>query len=247
MTQTRATFLSALAGVLAGALLIGAGPTFAAAVGDALHLGQSNAVSEQTALKSPANHVLALENTGSGRGLRITTPKGQPPLTVNRAARVENLDADMLDGYHASSLARLASKTTTSETDTTSVVPSAVPHTSVGVSVPPGEKYAALVAFTAEDKCIQEPVAAVYCYVGLSVDGDEPRWIVLDSIRQGANSTVGANNAWASHSTQWVVTLGPGNHTLAMHYFVDEAGATFSLDTRTLSVLTVPKKHSSST
>lgn len=247
MTQPRATFLSALAGVLAGALLIGAGPTFAAAVGDALHLGQSNSVSQQTALKSPANHVLALENTGSGRGLRITTPKGQPPLTVNRAARVENLDADLLDGYHASSLARLATRTTTSETDTTSQAFSAVPDTSVGVSVPPGEKYAALVTFTAENRCIQNPVTAVYCYVGLSVDGDDPRRILLNSIRQGANSTAGATNAWASHTTQWVVTLGSGNHTLEVQYAVDEGGATFSLDTRTLSVLTVPKKHSSST
>jgi hypothetical protein len=102
MTSRQSTFLSGLTGVLVGALLVGAGPSLAAAVGDPLRLGRSNTVSEQTTVKSPGAHVFALENTGTGKGLKITTAAGKAPLTVNRPVRVANLNADMVDGRHAS-------------------------------------------------------------------------------------------------------------------------------------------------
>ena len=247
MSSHRSTFLSGLAGVLAGALLIGAGPSLAAVVGDALRLGQSNSVSKQTTLESAGKHVLSLHNSGSGRGLRITTAKGKPPFTVNRTTRVQNLNADNLDGYSASEIVGLATATAAAETNTTAIGYVDVPDTSLTVDVPDHRNQVALVTFTAENRCNQDPLGNAYCFVGLTIDGDSPREAVLNSIRQGANSTTGALNAWASHSFQWVVTLGPGTHTLAIQYRVDEANASFAFATRTLSVLTVPKKNASTT
>ncbi len=247
MSTRRSTFLSGLAGVLAGALLIGAGPSVAGVVGDAFRLGQTNSVSKQTTLNASGKHVLALSNTGPGGGLRISTAKGKPPLTVNRATRVANLNADKLDGYHASQLARLSTATSSLEVSTTSTAFADLPETTVDVRVPAGQNHIALVTFSAENRCMQDPLSAAYCSVGLTVDGDAAREMVMNSIRQGANSTVGATNAWASHSVQWVVSLTPGNHTLAIQYRTDEDSSSFAVDTRTLSVLNVPRKHASTT
>lgn len=247
MSAHRSTFLSGLAGVLAGALLIGAGPSLAGVVGDAFRLGRPNSVSKQTTLNSSGKHVLALGNTGTGRGLRINTAKGKPPLTVNRATRVANLNADKIDGYHASQLARLTTATSGLESNTGSTAFTDVPEASAEVHVPAGPKHVALVTFTAENRCAQDPLANAYCWVGLTVDGDAARERVLNSVRQGPNSTAGGLNAWASHAVQWVVKLAPGTHTLAIQYRSDEDNTTFTLDTRTLSILTVPEPHATTT
>jgi hypothetical protein len=66
-----------------------------AATGGTLILGHTNT----------ANKLTTLSNTASGAALRLVTHSGAtPPLAVSNSTKVVNLNADMVDGLHASSL-----------------------------------------------------------------------------------------------------------------------------------------------
>jgi hypothetical protein len=73
-------------------------------VGGVFNLGVINRVDKGTTLSGAAPKLLIIKNTGTGAsavGLAITVPTGKPPLQVNSKARVANLNADLLDGKHA--------------------------------------------------------------------------------------------------------------------------------------------------
>jgi hypothetical protein len=68
-----------------------------AATGGTLILGHTNTADKPTTLK----------NAGSGSALRLATHSAStPPLAVSNGTKIVNLNADMLDGLHASSLQR---------------------------------------------------------------------------------------------------------------------------------------------
>lgn len=77
-------------------------PAVAAQVGDALRLGQSNAVNANTQLRGNTAANLVIKNTGSGIPLSLVTGKnGRAPLKVDSGKRVARLNADRLDSMHA--------------------------------------------------------------------------------------------------------------------------------------------------
>jgi hypothetical protein len=91
-----------LAGILAGALLMTA-PAVSAAVGDLLGLGEVNRADRTTVLRGVAPASLKVVNTDpAGTTLDLRVRAGNPPLKVNSNARVPRLNADLLDGKHAS-------------------------------------------------------------------------------------------------------------------------------------------------
>jgi hypothetical protein len=109
----RAVFMSALAGVLVGALLVGTLVTILpadAATGDRMVLGRANQAGLATKMRSKGPSTLKLINTRGpgGVALELNTPAGIPPMRVNRAAWVQNLNADLLDGRQAWDLTRAA-------------------------------------------------------------------------------------------------------------------------------------------
>ncbi|GAB2769046.1 hypothetical protein GCM10027020_22660 [Nocardioides salsibiostraticola] len=84
-----------IAVLLAAVVLIGGANLAAyAANGKPLLLGKNNTATKKTTVK----------NTGSGPALRLKTKPGQPPLKVNRTTKVNKLNADRVDGKHASDL-----------------------------------------------------------------------------------------------------------------------------------------------
>ena len=102
-------FRHALAGLVAGALLMVAFPAVAASVGDALALGEVNKIDARTTLKGdPKGAMLQVYSTGKARAilaradrnaLKVTVDAGQSPITVNGSAgTAKNLSADELDG-----------------------------------------------------------------------------------------------------------------------------------------------------
>lgn len=92
--NTRTTRGRVLAVLLAAAvLMLGANVATYAGTGKSLLLGRTNKATKTTKLAST-----------HGPALSLTTRGGAPPLAVTSRARVGRLNADMVDGYHATSL-----------------------------------------------------------------------------------------------------------------------------------------------
>ncbi|MFH1105204.1 MAG: hypothetical protein V1757_09750 [Actinomycetota bacterium] len=97
-----------LVGALVAAVVMMSFPVVAS-VGDALNLGQANSADAVTSLSGAADANLRVTNTQSGDpALDLRVVSGAPPLKVNSTARVPKLNADLLDGSHASDFATTA-------------------------------------------------------------------------------------------------------------------------------------------
>ncbi len=79
-------------------------------IGAVFNLGKSNSVNRSSTLTgSTSGKMLQVTNKGSGPALGLTVQAGKAPMTVNSATRVTNLNADMIDGLHASDLGQTGS------------------------------------------------------------------------------------------------------------------------------------------
>jgi hypothetical protein len=94
--------------VVGTTLLLSAAAFAGSGIGGVFNLGTTNAVNGSTALQGSTNgSQLRVTNTNTGAnasGIGIVTPDNVPPLAVHSKARVVNLNADTLDGKHASQL-----------------------------------------------------------------------------------------------------------------------------------------------
>src|SRR4051794_10287898 len=79
-----------------------------AATGGNFILGQANTADAKTSLSAPfGGAAMQLSNTSTAAGataLQLTVASGKPPLTVNSATRVANLNADKLDNLDSTAL-----------------------------------------------------------------------------------------------------------------------------------------------
>jgi hypothetical protein len=104
--------MSAVIGGLVGALLCGVlvvATSADAATGDTAKLGEWNHAGKQTVFTSAAGTTVMIRNTKAGKiPLDLQATPGTPPLKVNRAAWIQNLNADLLDDYQAHQLVRVA-------------------------------------------------------------------------------------------------------------------------------------------
>jgi hypothetical protein len=98
----------ATVGGIAAALVLSAAASLAGTgVGAIFNLGQSNTVNAQSSLKGAARAKnLQITNTGVGSALGLSVRAGRPPMIVNSATRVRNLNADKLDGLSSRQLQR---------------------------------------------------------------------------------------------------------------------------------------------
>ena len=93
---------SAFVGAVVAAVLLLSFPVVGA-VGSSLVLGQANSADAVTFLSGAANANLRLTNTQAGASaLDLRVVSGSAPLKVNSTALVVKLNADRLDGRHAS-------------------------------------------------------------------------------------------------------------------------------------------------
>lgn len=86
---------------------MGAVPSVAA-VGEAVLQGRSNEVDRRTTIRGDAGSsatMLLVNESRTGAGLAVRVPQGAAPLRVNSRARVDNLNADLLDGRSGSEFA----------------------------------------------------------------------------------------------------------------------------------------------
>jgi hypothetical protein len=101
---------SAFIGGLVAALTVMALPAVAAEVAAALQLGQSNTAHARTTLTGSVRsaNLLIVNTHPGGSPLSLVSRPGEPPLKVNRVAKVRNLNADRVDGLSAHQLVRVA-------------------------------------------------------------------------------------------------------------------------------------------
>src|SRR4051794_22622909 len=103
----------AVASALSTAAVIGTSVALAGSgIGGGFNLGETNTVNETSTLTgAKAGAQLQVTNSSTAAqaaGLAVNVASGRPPLVVNRNTRIPNLNADLLDGYHASWLSRAA-------------------------------------------------------------------------------------------------------------------------------------------
>jgi hypothetical protein len=90
--------LIAGAAIAGAALTVGIGGVGYAATGGSFVLGSSNSAGATSSLSNP-----------NGTALNLVSKTGTPALKVSNTVRVGNLNADLLDGLHASSFAKAGS------------------------------------------------------------------------------------------------------------------------------------------
>jgi hypothetical protein len=97
---------AALFGALVAAVTLVSSVAFAGSgIGGVFNLGESNSVNATTTLTgSTAGKQFQVTNTSTGAGaagIGITVPSGKPPLVVNSATQVNNLNSNFLQGKNA--------------------------------------------------------------------------------------------------------------------------------------------------
>ena len=96
-------------------------------VGKVFNLGESNRVNARSQLEGAAPsamlNVTNSEKSASTSGVSIDVPAADPPLVVNSATKVKNLNADMVDGRHVSDLQTATAKTCANGTALSSISP----------------------------------------------------------------------------------------------------------------------------
>jgi hypothetical protein len=92
------------------ALFIALGSVGYSATGGTFRLGQLNTAGQTTSLKSgsTAGTTLKVNNTGGKPAAAFLSNSGQPPFTVNRTAKVANLNADLFDGLDSAAFLQTA-------------------------------------------------------------------------------------------------------------------------------------------
>lgn len=88
----------------------------AAVPGDPFKLGKVNSINRLSTLVGTATSpMLRVQNKGTGTALDLRVQQGKPPLTTNSTGRVPRLNADMVDGKHASAFLPAAGKAADSD------------------------------------------------------------------------------------------------------------------------------------
>lgn len=95
-----------LVGSLVAAIVTIAGTALAGTgIGAVFNVGRTNTVNRASVLTgTTSGRMLQVTNKGTGAALGLTVRAGKAPLVVNSTAMVANLNADTVDGKHASDL-----------------------------------------------------------------------------------------------------------------------------------------------
>ena len=99
-----------LGSIVSIVILFGTAAMAGTGIGSVFNLGRTNTVNAKTTLSgSHAGSQLQVINSSAGKGangIGINVAKGKSPLTVNSTTKVSNLNADYVDGQHASAFQR---------------------------------------------------------------------------------------------------------------------------------------------
>jgi hypothetical protein len=126
--QTPTFFKGVILGAAVAMVTLVASAAFAGTgVGKIFNLGEDNRVNSRSQLEGTAPSALFsvtnANKSASASGISIAVPAGNPPLVVNSATKVRNLNADLLDGRDASTFQGAVSQACPNGTAINSIVP----------------------------------------------------------------------------------------------------------------------------
>jgi hypothetical protein len=152
MSRFRALVPSRAMAVALLALFVALSGTAMAATGGNFILGQSNTATTQTALSRTGNgKALQITNTGVGLNsapLGLTAAPGHPPFVTNSQAKVDNLNADLLDNQDSTAYQQLSRSTTVPTSDCVTSVQTWTGCAPVTIHVPAGKTWVITVEST---------------------------------------------------------------------------------------------------
>ena len=125
----KATFLKGvvLGAAVAMVTLVGSAAVAWTGVGKVFNLGESNRANARSQLEgATSSAVLNVTNTdksATASGVSIDVPSNVPPLVVNSAIKVKNLNADLLDGQSASQFQSATTQACANGTAISSIAP----------------------------------------------------------------------------------------------------------------------------
>jgi len=165
-------------------------------VGSVFNLGQTNRVNARSQLEgSTPSAVLNVTNSdrsASASGLSIDVPGSNAPLVVNSSTKVKNLNADMVDGSHASDFQRSTSKSCPNGTAIRSIAPNGATTCSsavvlpIHVTLPPSTDTAAAAPFPPSSLGINYECTSIGFAAALPENlGSAPATISFDDISDG--------------------------------------------------------------
>jgi len=100
----------ALGAAVSAAILTATAAVAGTGVGGVFNLGKTNQVNATTGLKGAvAGAQLSVSNTNTGAGasgINVQVASGKPPIVTNSSSKVQNLNADQLDGLDSTQLQR---------------------------------------------------------------------------------------------------------------------------------------------
>jgi hypothetical protein len=191
------------------ALIVALGGASYSATGGNFILGRSNSASTQTKLVAGvAGPALGVDNlnTGAGAaGLRIVTAATRPPLIVNSSTRVDNLNADKLDGLNSTQFARKL------------VIPFNLAPDAISTQIPvPADQPVFVMGVTSTT--MVHGVGQVTLLRGLNT---ALWWVGLEStsgsaITQGATSAAGTHIVYIDYEHEVDIEVG-GPNTIRVH------------------------------
>lgn len=217
LTRRKFTVLSVVAALTlatASAALAGSG------IGGVFNLGVSNTVNAITGLTgSVGGPSLQVTNnsTGSGaRALDLRVTSGKPPMTVNSATKVTNLNADKLDGKD--STAFLAANGVRADGSHTSsfiddFTGSGVPISSKTFTAPSAGVVMITGSISAEDDCSLSGLGRLF--YNLSLDGTDVYSGFAYELGYPQDCAVGGDIGDSGALTA-VVPVSAGSHTVAL-------------------------------
>jgi hypothetical protein len=138
----KATFVKgvALGAAVAMVTLVGSAAVAGTGVGKVFNLGEDNRVNARSQLEGATpSAVLSVTNSdksSAASGVAIDVPGNDPPLVVNSATKVKNLNADLLDGHHASEFQSATSKACPKNTAISAIAPNGATTCNASVVIP---------------------------------------------------------------------------------------------------------------
>jgi hypothetical protein len=187
--------------IATGALFVALSGTAYAATGGTFLLGKSNTATSVTSLTNSA-----------GAALHLSSKAGTPPLTVNSAVQVPNLNASTVDGYSAYSFVHGSGNAfvvwggpLTLDALTTS------PNTAILVDAPPSD----LIWLTADCDTNSTPGAQLTLF---NYSGSSAEYSYLDSGGSGggilANATSGSASTYTDNDDVSTIQVFAGSQIL---------------------------------
>lgn len=202
------------------ALVVALGGVALAGNGVPWLLSTNNTATAQTALAAHVgSRTLRVTNTSNRDGataLGLFVKDGNPPLTVNSGALVEQLNADLLDGLHADELVRVGSGG--SEINTSGVTFTALVH--VDLDIPAS----GFVLVTSQAQFQTQSGACFPCYAHFRFRDQTAATTSPVQIASVGNGTTSIINVPGSATWVFPVTSGPRTFSLESGTFPSTAG-----------------------